>query len=246
MLTTEDKILLLTRQLYPTGRAFRIPKDSTFEKWHKGLGVSEAQAFDDALSTLYAILPDNDNFTTGDATAWEKRLGLITDSSVSLADRKLAIKRKINHPGTIPARQNWEYMQDQLQAAGFDVYVHENIFSDGMGGFETRTPFELLGDTASAIVGLWEHGEFAEHGEIEHGDFTGGSVYDDCVANYIDYTKDEFFDTGDNLRNTFIISSAYPEFFADVEEIRREEFRQLILKIKPVQTVGFLFINYTT
>jgi hypothetical protein len=156
----------------------------------------------------------------------------------------LAILRKINHPGTIPARQNWEYMQQQLQAAGFDLYVHENIFSDGMGGLETRTPYEILGDSASDIVGLWEHGSFAEHGEIEHGDFTSGSVYNDCVANYIDYTKDEFFDTGDNLRNTFIISSQYPEFFADVDSVRREELRQLILQIKPVQTVGFLFINY--
>lgn len=244
-MATKAKIDKLTKQLYPTGRAFKIPPGGNWEKFHSALNEIESNAFDDALATLDSILPDNDNFTEDDAEAWEIRLGLITDSNVSLADRKLAIKRKMNHPGTIPARQNWEYLQQQIQAAGFtDVYVHENKFSDGMGGFETRTPYELLGESATEIVGLWEHGSFAEHGEIEHGNFESGSVYNDCVANYINYLDDLFFDTGDNLRNTFIVSSAYPEFFADVDANRREELRQLILKVKPVQTVGFLFLNY--
>jgi len=31
---------------------------------------------------------------------------------------------------------------------------------------------------------------------------------------------------------------------ADIPSVRKDEFRQLILKIKPAQTVGYLFINY--
>lgn len=245
-MATEDKIKKLFKQLYPTGQAFQIPQDGVKQKLHDAIASIDADAFDDSLATLDVILADNDSFTDDDADQWAIRLGLTFDESTTLADKKAAILRKYNHPGTIPARQNYGYLQDALQDAGFDVYVHENIFSDGLGGFETRTPMELLGESAPLIIGLWEHGDGAEFGAIEHGTFETGSVYPDCIANYIDYLKDYFFNVGDNLRNTFIISSEYPEFFADVPEIRRKEFRELVLRIKPVQTVGFCFINWTT
>lgn len=237
-----DKIKKLTRQLYPKGRAFAMPKDGILDKVHDALKVSEAQAYSDALATLDVILPDNDNFTEEDATRWEQRLGLITNTSISLSERKLAIERKMNHPGTIPARQNWEYLQDQLQAAGFtNLFVYENRFSDGSGGWVTQTPTEILG---ADVVGLWEHSDSAEMGTVEHGNSNTGQVYDDCVANYIDATLDAYFDIGDNFRNTFFISSAYIDILADVDAAREDELRQLILKIKPVQTVAFMFTNY--
>lgn len=235
------KLKNLTKQLFPKGRAFLIPKDTYLEQLYDGIIASENDLYSDILSTLYVILPDNDNFTEEDATRWEERLGLITNSSVSLADRKLAIIRKINHPGTIPARQSWDYLQDQLQAAGFDVYVHENIFSDGMGGFETRSPADLWG---TSVTGIAVHSTLTEHGVGVHGGANSGVVHENTVANYIDEDLDQFFDVGDNLRNTFYITSEYVEFPADVELIRKNEFRQLILRLKPVQTIAFLYINY--
>lgn len=242
-MATIDKIRFLTKKLYPTGRAWNLPDDSVFDKVHTGLAESEADAFDDAVSTLDAILPDNDDFTEADAERWEERLGMVVQSNtVSLADRKLAIKRKMNHPGTIPARQNWQYLQEQLQAAGFDVYVYENIFDDGLGGFETLNPTDIIGPNN---VGIAIHSDDCEHGDhVEHGDSEVGSVYEDCVANYIDADLDAWFDVGDNLRNTFYISSGYIDQFASIPIERKNEFRQLILRIKPVQTVAFLFINY--
>ncbi len=235
-----EKIKQLTKQLYPTGRASKMPVDGVMDKTHTALDQSEAQAYADNLATLDVILPDNPNFTAGDAERWEERLGLVI-STADLADRKLAIKRKMNHPGTLPARQNWQYLQEQLQAAGFDVYVYENIFSDGMGGFVTKSPTDIVGPS---VVHLWEHGDDAEMGDVEHGTFYSGSVYENCVANYIDEDLDQWFDVGDNLRNTFYISGATIEAFANVELIRKDEFRQLILKLKPQQTVAFLFVNF--
>ena len=237
-MATIDKIRFLTKKLYPTGRAWNLPDDSVFDKVHTGLAESEADAFDDAVSILDAILPDNDNFTVDDAERWEERLGMVVQSTtVSLADRKLAIKRKMNHPGTVPARQNWLYLQEQLQAAGFDVYVYENIFSG-----ETQSPTDIIGPND---VGIAVHADECEHAsDLEHGDGELGSVYEDCVANYIDQTLDAWFDIGDNFRNTFYISGPYIDQFGNVPADRRAEFRQLILRIKPVQTVGFLFINY--
>ncbi len=133
-MSTLEKIKKLGKTLYPTGRAFKIPFEGVFDKLNSALSESETRAFDDAVSILDSALPDNDNFTTGDATDWERRLGLITNPAVPLSDRKLAIIRKIRHPGNIPARQNFLYLQGQLQDAGFDVFVFENRFPSYLNG----------------------------------------------------------------------------------------------------------------
>lgn len=229
-----DKILKLAKQLYPTGRAFRMFKESELEMLNKALADSEARAYADAVSILDSALPDNQNFTAQDASDWERRLGLITNEAVSLINRKLAIIRKINHPGEIKARQNYLYLEGQLQSAGFNVYVHENRFSNGMGGYITRTPEEVSGLP----------GSFFQHGDIQHGDIQHGRAPGSIVANHINEAQDSIFNLGSNLRCTFFIGASYLGDYADVEIERKDEFRQLILRIKPVQAVGFLFINY--
>lgn len=263
-MTYLSKIRLLTSVLYPTGRAYKGPTGGWRDKLHRAMGIHEAKAYADNLATLSAILPDNDNFTADDATDWERRLGLITNLSVPLADRKAAILRKMNHPGTIKARQHYLYLQGQLQLAGFNVFVHENRFDDGNGGLVTIDISEFIG---IGIDGIGTHGEF-EHGEIEHGDATtvfpelftfathgefshgemehGGFTYNEVVANEISAAADFGFNTGSNLRSTFFIGGEEIGTFASVPANREAEFRQLILRIKPVQTIGFLLINYTT
>ena len=232
-----DKIIALTKQLYPTGRAFKIFSGSVKDQLHRGLALSEERAYNDTLSILDKILPDNDNFLEEDAADWERRLGLITNENVSLQDRKDAILRKMNHPGTIKARQHYLYLQGQLQLAGFNVFVHENRFDDGMGGLETRSPLEVSGGGGQLQIQLgdWQLGD-QQMGVI----FEGGGR----VVNYIDEAQDSLFDVGDNLRSTFFIGGDPVGTFADVDINRKEEFRQLILKIKPAQTVAYLFINY--
>ncbi len=229
-----SKIQKLTSQLFPTGRAFRIFDSSYKKKLYNALSLSRAQAYADGLSTLDSALPDNDNFTADDATSWERRLGLITNVSVSLDDRKLAIIRKMNHPGTIPARENYRFLEKQLRDAGFDVYVYENRFDDGMGGWTQKTPGEVTGD-----VGL-----VVQYGDSQYGDSQYGTGFSDLIVNYLDESLDRVFNIGGNLRSTFFIGGAYLGDFADVPLIRKNEFRQIILRTKPVQTVGFLFINY--
>lgn len=240
-------IVRLTRQLYPTGRAFKFFSNSYLEAIHTALGEVEAKAYRDAVSTLDSLLPDNDNFTAEDATDWERRLGMITNEAVSLTDRKLAIKRKLAFPSDRTYRQHWTFLESQLQAAGFDVYVYENRFDNG-GNIVTKTPDD---------VGNFQHGEF-EHGEYEHGQFDVSK----CV-NHIPEVLDVPWKVGNNYRSTFFIASAnfgtkdsygvinstYPianveDLFADVPLERKNEFRQLILRIKPAQTAALLFINY--
>lgn len=236
MSSVGDKIISLTKQLYPQGRAWKFPFDGTLENLHQTLAISEEQTYNDAVSILYAILPDNANFTVDDATEWEVRLGLIVNQLTPLADRKLAIKRKLNQPGAAPAKSNWRYLEEQLQAAGFNVYVFENRFPDYPDGYITMTPFQFSGDN-SFFIGN-------QHGDFQHGDFQHGGRYTKFVANHIEEARDWYFNIGTNLRSTFFIGGSYEGDFANVDINRKDEFRQLILTIKPVQTVGFLLINY--
>lgn len=216
-----ELLLRLTKKLYPTGRAFKMPEDSLFERLHKALIVKEAQLLSDSFSLFDSILPDNDNFSTDDAADWERRLGLITDTSVPLADRVLAIRRKINHPGTIKARQNYLYLQEQLRAAGFDVYVYENI-------------------PESALAPV----DDVQFNDVQFGDSQFGGLVAGKIINSITNDGDLFFNVGANLRSVFYIGGPTLGSYANVPVIQEPQFRQLVLRLKPVQEVGYLFINF--
>lgn len=260
LISIRDKIVRLARQLYPKSRIYKLPKNTFWYRLEKAEAASKSRAYQDANAILFSILPDNDNFTESDATDWERRLGLITNPAVSLANRKLAIERKMNHPGTILARQHYLYLQGQLQAAGFDVYVHENRLDDGYGDIAAVDPadfiaidevgelneFELddfeLGDATTVFPDLFN---FAELDTFDlGGNDLNGVEYNAMIANSLSAEADSGFDIGTNYRSTFFIGGEIAGTFADVDLERETEFRQLVLKIKPVQTIAYIFINY--
>lgn len=248
-----DKLKALTKQLYPTGRVFKMQEGSIFDRLHNALIRSEERCFDDIVSTLDSTLADNDNFTVEDALIWENRLGLISNDLVPLVDRKLAIIRKLNHPGLIRARQNYSYLQQQLQLAGFDVYVYENLSLVSIESILALNDLAInigqnnigsfnIGDTYSIYDQYFT--------QFNVGSFNIGSanvnqqVFNNKVVNRIDSDLDLLFNIGSSLRSTFFIGGNPLGTFASVDQNREDEFRQLILKIKPVQTVGYLLINY--
>ena len=247
-----DKILQLSKLLYPTGRAFKMSKNTWLEKLHRALSVSEAQAFQDCTSILNNILPDNDLFTLDDATDWERRLGLITNTLVPLADRKAAILRKMNHPGNVKARQHYLYLQGQLQLAGFNVFIHENIpeqaFEDVLiiEGIGQLGEFQLgeieLGNATTVYPGLFEYIQLGTFGLGENQ--LNQIHYLNKVVNHITESEDAYISIGENYRSCFFVGGEIKGTFADVSAERKKEFRQLILKLKPVQTIGLLIINY--
>jgi hypothetical protein len=226
-MTVLEKIQLLGRYLYPTGRAFKMPIGGFFDKLNNGLAASEERFYNDAVSILNSLLPDNANFTTEDASNWERRLGLIDGSANSLSDRKLAIKRKMSAPGLNPAKGHYQYIQSQLQAAGFNVYVYENIPDN------TPTFYGY-----ASTVNPFRHGQ-ANHGMLPH-----GGALSNKIVNYIDEEKDLSFNLGGTYKLTFFIGGSTIGTSANVLLTRKKEFRQLILKLKQVQTVGLLYINY--
>jgi hypothetical protein len=233
MSVTND-ISQLTQQLLPDGLAFRIISDSWKAAVQRGIEASEVRAWGDVNAILSGLLPDNDNFTLSDAQGWERALGITVSQGATLADRKLVIALRIAHPGGVLNRQSAAYLQNQLQAAGFNVFVFENRFDDGMGGLETRSPAVVSGITGMPL----------QLGDDQLGDSQiGDDVFEKCV-NFIDISTDMGFNVGGNLRSTFFVGGNPVGTFANVPIARRDEFRALILRLKPAQTVGYLFINY--
>ena len=219
-----QKLKTLTVQLFPTGRAFKMPLDGDFQKLRDALAKSEQRFYQDATSLLDSALPDNDNFSANDATAWERRLGLVSNSDVSLEDRKLAIKRKLNHPGGIRARQHYLFLERELRNAGFDVYVHENL--------SRLSPFTVMGSESGQL------------GDSQMGDSQMGGINGDLVANKVRRADDQGFDIGTGYSNAFFIGGQAFGDSASVDADRETEFRQLILRVKPQNQIAFLLINY--
>jgi len=159
----------------------------------------------------------------------------------------------MNHPGEIPARQSDDYLQQQLQAAGFNVYVHRNSTDITVGSAIAIAAGIAICGTAicgTAICGS-EYSAFSEwFYEEQCGSaicgtaICGGKYYNNKVVNWIDYVKDIFFNIGDNNRSTFFIGGQVFGTFTNVDVERREEFRQLILRLKPVHSVAYLLIDY--
>lgn len=232
----KDQIGKLTCLLYPRARAFKITVGSNFDKFHKAIGDVQSSLMRDSFRVLDALIPDNANFSADDATFWERVLGLAIDPSISLADRKMAIRRKMAHPLDQICRQNYRFIQKQLQDAGFNVYVHENWFDLGGGTFGTKTPEEIIGPLPTTAY----HSTTLYHGVTTH-----GAVFNHKIANSLDRDVDASFVIGSNYVSTFYVTGGDIDDFANIPADREKEFRQLILLLKPLQAVGFLFVNYT-
>jgi len=218
----------LAKQLLPNGRAFRMPYNSDGDKFLEAIAESKQIAFDSALGILDAILPDNDNFTTLDATQWERRLGIIIDSGASLNDRKLAIQRKMNHPGDIQARQSGDYIQGALRDAGFNVTVFWNINRSLL-----PTPIYKKN-----VFGINNFG-VTRFGLLPLLVYPNSEI----VANFIDKIKDESFELGIDNNSFFVVCDSILGTPVNVPIERREELRQLILRLKPLHLPCLLFVT---
>ena len=231
-----ERILRLTKRLYSTGRAFRVPEGGVLEQLHITLNKSEEAAYSDAIGILDTILPDNDNFTEEDALDWEERLGIVIRPDVPLEDRKAAILRKMNHPGDKLERAHYLFIQKQLQLAGFKVWVYENRFPLS-GGFITKSLARFVEQHYNPQF----TGQF-QHGQIQHGQSQLFNAFEK-VVNFLSNEEDENVDVV-NGRQTFFIGGDEPGKWANVLPSRETEFRKTILQLKPVESAALLAIKY--
>jgi len=217
----------LVKQLYPTGRAWYIKRNGFFDRLHQAINRSFIRVVEDCKFTIDSQFPDNVNFNENDATLWEYRLGLITNTQLSLEVRKQAILRKMSYPNNIKARQNKLFIEAELQKAGFEVWVHENV-----------PPYQTPADISGLSSTNTQHANDVQHGDgLQHGS-TGFQV----IANLSSPTED--FAIGGDLWPTFFIGGEDLGNIANVPLIRQREFKELVLKLKPAHLVAFTFVNY--
>lgn len=224
----------LSRQLYPTGRAWWMSNNGVFDNLHKAINLSFVRFIEDSNLALSSIFPDSESFDENDAALWEYRLGLSTNNLLNLDVRKQAILRKMAYPNNIKARQSILFIENQLRLSGFDVYIHENRFFEG-GQWVYKTPSDII----SLSLTNSQHGGTSQHG----GGFQHGSSNFDVIAN--ESVRNESYSVGsNNLWSTFFIGGQNLGDVAFVPENRAVEFKELVLKLKPAHNVAFTFINY--
>jgi hypothetical protein len=200
---------------------------------HRALAITEFQLRNDTFQIFNDLLPDNPNFTQDDATDWYRRLGLYNSGNVAFSDMKLAIAQKQSFAITPLNKQNYLFIEQQLRAAGFDVHIYENRFSDGMGGFISKSPEQVLGTPPNG----------SEYNDSEYGHVQYGGAYSNKIVNYIEEPQDAVFIVA-NYRTTFFVAGATITTFANIPASRKQEFRQLLLTLKQAQAVGYLFVHY--
>ena len=193
---------------------------------------AKTQGYDDINTSignvLNQIIPDNDAFDLDDIESWERVLD-IDNSTLTNDQRKNIILARLSYPNGQLYRQTQEFIQEQLRANGFDVYVHENRFNTGTNPF----PFEPV-DINSAV-----------YGNVVYGETTYGNVgvkYDTLLCNYVDKTIDEANQPiiSDKQNNIFFIGGeVYPEQ-AYIDPAREKEFRHLVLSLKPAHSAAAL------
>lgn len=109
--------LRLYQHLLPDGRAWRTTVNKRLRQFFAGLADAPSDVKDTADSVWLDLLPE----TTDKLSDWERQFGLpgnVTDE----AERRLRLAATWR---SLVGGQSPRYIQDTLQAAGFDVYVHE-------------------------------------------------------------------------------------------------------------------------
>jgi len=234
--TLTDILMNLVRQLYPTGRAWYMKRNGIFYRFHKAINRSFIRLFEDSQLTIDSCFPDNPNFSEDDASLWEYRLGLITNTAVPFADRKAAIYRKMAYPGNVIPRQHLEFIQYQLQQSGFNVFVYENRFFEG-GVWVRKTPAEIV---AVSLTNT-QYGPPSQYGAgLQY-----GSSGFDVIANLLDPNETYSIGGNSNLYATFFIGGPNLGDMAIIPASREAEFREQVLKLKPAELIAFTFINFT-
>jgi len=194
----------------------------------------------DILNILDQKYPDNTNFTLQDVINHEVLYGILPNNETSLQNRIDAIKQRLSYPNGILNRLHYTYIQEQLRAMGFDVYVHENRFASGY----------IKAQVGNVICGVSSFGGY--RGQSQQYEARAPELgYTEICANYIDTDIDnEALGNGINpdiisiyAGSFFIGGETYPQM-AEVEHARKDEFRHAILSLKPTQMFSYNYINY--
>lgn len=254
------------QHLLPNAKAWRLTIDKQLRQFFEGLtGIGS-----DIKDFVDLVWLDIDPQETRELTAWEEQFGLPNTLTVEQ-------ERRDRLEGTWQALggQDPRYIQDTLQAAGFDVYVHEWWELPVVGSPVARNPLTYLNNgTGAPSLGMVDGAADAQDGDADSQDgflvspagftlvnklfevrFVGDGVeamQDGNAAAQDGSITDSF------VPKQYIVPSdptKWPYFLyiggatfpdhAPVPTSRKNEFETLCLKICPTQQWLGMLITYT-
>lgn len=190
--------LNIFKHLLPNARAWRITIDKTLRQFFEGLtGLGEdAKEFYDLV--WLDICPQD----TRELSAWENQFGLL-DYNLTEQQRRDRLEATWKALGG----QSPRYIQDTLQASGFDVYVHEffepsvaHPTGGSVNGDEspvTRNPFDYLDDGTGGLPFLMFDGApDAQDGDADAQDGSTATPAGYPLVNKILEASDEIIGDG--------------------------------------------------
>jgi len=164
--------LRIITHLLPNARAWRITVEKTLRDFFEGLAASTS-VFKEYIDDIYGdIFPQ----TTREIDAWERQFGLL-DTGLTEQERR----DRLDATWKALGGQSPRYIQDTLQDAGFDVYVHEwwepIIGRPGGGSINgdvtpvVRNPLDVLDDGTSGVpFTMFDGGSDSQDGDAESQD----------------------------------------------------------------------------
>jgi len=162
-----DLFLRIITHLLPNAKAWRITIDKTLRQFFDGL----TQTGDDVKTFFDEIWLDIFPQTTREISKWENEFGLL-DTGMTEQERR----DRLDATWKALGGQSPRYIQDTLQDAGFDVFIHE--WWEPIGGRPNggsinndvtpvvRNPLDFLDDGSTATTFLmFDGGADAQDGD---------------------------------------------------------------------------------
>ncbi|MBP7735961.1 MAG: DUF2313 domain-containing protein [Spirochaetes bacterium] len=214
------------RKLFPSGRAYRLINGSSHNKLIRALSKEPERIIEFYDDILSAGIPDG-NLQSEVLPDWERFLGLVRISGLSDADRNNRIKGQYAAYGG----QGPDYIQNVLQAAGFPVYVKENIpiYEPSAHKYVSRLGWITLGQTR---LGAYTT-------RIDPRSKTGILIAGNIGGDYDLPALPERF-----IYIFFLCGAAGIDHFVDLPASREYDFYNLVLQIKPAHTWVLAQVNF--
>lgn len=231
-----DLFFRVLRHLLPTGRAWRLFLGTQIDQFMRGL-VEFMPAIREYIDLVWLDTQPQD---TRQLAQWEGIFGL---DPAGLTDQER--RDRLAAAWTALGGQSPRYIQDVLQAAGFDVYIHE-WWVPGTNPPVARDPSGTLSFvTAQDGVELMQDGgQDAEEGNLDGGGPGDGYL----LPNGLSSEGGQVPAPSDPDQRPYVLYFGGQTFgdAAQIPATRRDEFETLLQMIKPAQQWLGLLIEYTT
>ncbi len=251
--------------LLPSGSAFKLQAGSNIRKFFAGLGSAADDIEEEAGNIYFDIFPD----TTRCLDDWDEQFAISgpTATEQDRRDRLLSAWRETG--GQSPG-----YIQDTLQEAGFDVYVHESAYfltdldaqfgqmgkactatacklgslsSFGFGSFGTvYDSVRIIRDPRPFIGGFVDNfgGLNDLSDSLQFGFSTFGRRTGLLLLNELVEDAPAELDDPDTWPYVWYIGAETFGDFAEVSNERKTEFITKIQKVRPRHTWIVLLVNF--